>query len=118
MEITNSLKGALSELYYREGCDQKGWAYISLEAIYNNNNGTFKDDLVLVFKKGFHNINIRIMESIIPEIKEICQPTNNSKENPSFVFDYLACKAGQKDRYDGIMVANPTALCWVKTGKS
>ena len=118
LEITNSLKGALAELYYKEGCDQKGWAYISLEAIHNSS--AFKDDHVLVFKKGFHRINIKIMESIIPEIKEICRPTNNSKENPSFAFDYLACKVGQKERYDGVMVANPTALCWVKikTGKS
>jgi hypothetical protein len=114
LEITNSLKGALGELYYKEGCDQKGWAYISLENI------KIKDDHIISFRKRFHNINIKMMESIIPEIKEICKPVGNSRENPGFVFDYLACKVGQKDRYDGTIVANPTALCWVKikTGKS
>src|SRR4029079_4311107 len=38
LEITSSLKRALGELYYKEGCDQKGWAYISLDNI------KFKDD--------------------------------------------------------------------------
>jgi hypothetical protein len=28
-EITPSLKATLCELDYKEGCDQKGWAYIS-----------------------------------------------------------------------------------------
>jgi hypothetical protein len=108
LEITNSLKGALGELYYKEACNQKGWAYISLDDI------KFKDDRILVFKKGSHSINIKIIESIISEIKEICKPTSNS----GFVFDYLACKVGQRDRYDGTIVANPTALCWVKIGRS
>jgi hypothetical protein len=31
--ITEFLKGALGELYYKEGCDQKSWAYISLKSI-------------------------------------------------------------------------------------
>jgi len=106
LEITNSLKGALGKLYYREACDQKGWAYISVDDI------KFKDDRVLAFKKGAHIINVKIIESIIPEIKEICKPASNSG------FDYLACKVGQRDRYDGTIVANPTALCWVKTGRS
>ncbi|NWG36711.1 hypothetical protein [Nitrososphaera sp.] len=116
LEITKSLKGALGELYYKEGSDQKGWAYISLENIHNSD---FKDN-VLVFKKGFHRIKIKIHDNLIREIKEISKPTNDSKENPSFVFDYLACKVSQRERYDGVLVANPTALCWVevKTGRS
>lgn len=113
LAITKSLRGSLGELYYKEDCDQKGWAYVSLEDIQ------FKDN-TLVFKKGFHRIHVRIHEQIVREIKEISKPTNQSKENPSFVFDYLACKVGQKDRYDGVIVASPLALCWVevKTGKS
>lgn len=95
------MKSALYELYYREGCDQKGWAYISLKDI-----GDGRD---LVFRKGSHKINVRIMESIVPEIKEISKRANNSR----FMFNYLACKVGERDRYDA-MVANPTALCWVK----
>jgi len=113
--MTKSLKGSLGELYYKEGCDQKGWAYVSLENIHHSK----LTDNILIFKKGFHRISIKIHPQIIAEIKEISKPTNESSENPSFVFDYLACKVGQKDRYNTIF-ANPDALCWVevKTGKS
>jgi hypothetical protein len=77
--ITEFLKGALSELYYKEGCDQKSWAYISLKSIYNDNNSSrFKDDNLLVFKKGFHRINIKILEPIIPEIKKTYRPITNN----------------------------------------
>jgi hypothetical protein len=76
--ITEFLKGALGELYYKEGYDQKSWAYISLKSIYNDNNSSrFKDDNILVFKKGFHRINVKILESIIPEIRT-CSPTTNN----------------------------------------
>jgi hypothetical protein len=122
LEITPSLRGALGELYYKEGCEQKGWAYISLENIHNAaiESAAFKDSNILVFKKGFHRITIKLMDGLVSEVKEIARPTNNSKENPSFVFDYLACKVGQLKQYDGIMLANPTAICWVeiKTGGS
>lgn len=116
MDVTKALKGALGELYYKEGCDQKGWAYTSLENIHNS---TFKDN-VLAFKKGFHRISIKIHEQLVSEIKEISKPTNGSRENPSFVFDFLACRVSPREKYEGILVANPTALCWieVKTGKS
>jgi hypothetical protein len=116
LEMTKSLRGALGELYYKEGCDQKGWAFISLECIHNS---SFKDN-VLVFKKGFHRISIKIHEQLVSEIKEIAKPTNNSKESPSFVFDFLACRVRQREKYEGVMLANPTELCWVevKTGKS
>jgi hypothetical protein len=121
IEMAPALKGALGELYYKEGCDQKGWAYISLENIYNATKESiiFKDSNVLVFKKGFHRINIKMMDGLVPEIKEMCRPTNGSSENPSFVFDYLACRVGQSSRYDGVMLANPAELCWVeiKTGR-
>ncbi len=45
LEITPSLRAALSELYLKEGCDQNGGAYVSLENIHNS-----KDNL-LVFSK-------------------------------------------------------------------
>jgi len=114
LEITNSLKGALVELYYKEGCDQNGWAYISLDNI------KFKEDRILTFKKGRHNVNIKIIESIISEIREVCKPATNSQDNPGFVYDYLICKVGQREKYDSTIVANPTALCWlkIKTGRS
>lgn len=112
--ITNSLKGSLGELYYKEYCDQKGWAYISLENIHNS---IFENN-ELVFKKGFHRIRIKIPDEIIDEIKGVSEPTNNSEENPSFVFDFLACKVGNFTEFSGI-TANPY-FCWVeiKTGSS
>jgi hypothetical protein len=109
LQATNSLKGALAGLYYKEGCDQNGWAYISLEDIHNN-----KDAGILVFRKGAHKISVKIMQSIVHEIKEISRPAGSS----GFLFDYLAFKVGQKDHYgsSNSIVANPVALCWVKAG--
>ncbi len=107
LEITNSLKGALGELYYKEACDQRGWAYISLENIHNS----FLDNKELVFKKGFHRIRVKIPDDVIREIKRISQPTNDSIENPSFVFDFLACRVGTREKYDEV-ITNPE-LCWV-----
>ncbi len=69
---------------------------------------------MLVLEKGFHRINIKIHEQLVSEIRQIAKPTNTSRENPSFVFDFLACKVSQRDRYDGVMIVNPTALCWVE----
>ncbi|HEU4605048.1 MAG TPA: hypothetical protein VFS46_02300 [Nitrososphaera sp.] len=106
MEITPPLKVALSELYYKEGCDQKGWAYISLENIHSC------QDNVLAFSKGDRKIKIRLMDGIMAEVKETSRPADGG-----FVFEYLACKVGQRGKYDGTMLANPTALCWVKIGK-
>src|SRR5687767_8644582 len=107
LEITPSLKSALGELYYKEGCDQQGWAYISLENIHSSK------DNVLVFSKGARKISIKLMDGIMPEVKETSRPVKGG-----FVFDYLACRVGQQVKYDGVMLANPTALCWVKVGKS
>jgi hypothetical protein len=114
LEITNALKGALGELYYKEGCDQKGWAYLSVE---NINNGSEADGL-FVFKKGFHRIRVKIPRSLYPELELVSHPTNESIENPSFVFDFLACRVGTKQRYPEI-IENPQ-LCWaeIKTGNS
>ncbi len=102
--ITPSLKTALAELYYKEGCDQQSWAYVSLKEI------SIKDNII-VFNKGVHKINIRLMDKILPEIKEVSRPLNGH-----FVFDYLAFKVGQ-DQHEGVMLANPAGLCWVKIGK-
>lgn len=114
LDITNTLKGSLGELYYKEGCDQKGWAYLSVE---NINKGS--EDGIFVFKKGFHRIKVRIPKSLHNELELVSHPTNESEENPSFVFDFLACKVGTKEKYDTI-IENPQQLCWaeVKTGKS
>jgi hypothetical protein len=106
LELTPSLKRALGELYYKEGCDQKGWAHVALRDI------SVKDNVV-VFNKGIHRISIKLMDKLVTEVKEISKPVNGN-----FVFDYLACRVKNQDKYEGVMFANPTALCWVKIGNS
>jgi hypothetical protein len=104
LNITPSLKNALARLYYLEGCDQHGWASVSLGDI------SIKDN-VTVFSKGSRRLRIRLMDRIVPEVMEISEPLNGK-----FVFDYLACKIGQPNR-DDVLLANPEALCWVKLGR-
>src|SRR3989442_12076056 len=83
-EITNSLKGSLGQAYYKEFCDQRGWAYISLEDIHNS-----KSLDTLVFKKGFHRIHVQMPPELREEIELVSRPTNGSEEKPSYVLDYL-----------------------------
>ncbi len=71
IDITDRLSGALSETYFKEYCDQKGWAYISLEQIYENK---IKDN-VLKFKKGFNRILVHLPEEIIKEVEHISKPS-------------------------------------------
>lgn len=96
VEITPSLRAALAGLYFRESCDQQGIAYVLWSEIDD-----FKN--TLLFHKGEHAMTIRMHEQVAAEVKEF-----------STVFDSLACRVGQKDRYVA-MVANPLALFWVKT---
>jgi hypothetical protein len=112
LEITRSLRGCLGELYYKEGCDQKGWAYCSLENIYNNKQ--FETNRVLVFKKGFNRINVRIPEKLVAEVKDRARPTNHKDGKPSFVFDYLACRVGRKTFPQLIEAVPPFYLCWAE----
>ena len=115
IKITPRLIGTLSESYYKEFCDQHGWAYISLEQIHETGikNG------VLKFKKGFHRILVKVPDEIIEEIKNISKPSNSSVLNPSYVYDFLACKVGQdlKEK-ELINVKDKKDFCWVdvKTG--
>lgn len=95
LAITKSLKDSLTDLYCREECDQKGWAYIPACDI------KFADNS-LVFRKSNNQIHVKIHPQIVPEIKDLSKS-----------FDYLVCKVGQKEKYDSI-VANPAALCWLK----
>ena len=112
-KISNKLKGSLGELYYKEYCDQGGWAYTSLENLYSekNSNWTF------TFKKGFHRIQIKIPKEIRSEISWLVKPTNNSTHRPSFVFDFLACRIGQSKSYPGVKTSD--FFTWVesKTGR-
>ena len=106
LEVTSSLKAALWELYFKEGCDQQGWAYVSLKDI------NVKDSC-LIFTKGVHRICIKLMDKIVSEIKDISRPVSGN-----FVFDYLACNVGQQKKYESVMLVNPVALCWVKVGNN
>ena len=93
--ITNKLRGSLGEIYYKEFCDQEGWAYTSLENIYESMN----DEWEFTFKKGFDRIKITIPERIREEVKMLIKPTNRSKTSPSFVFDFLACNIKKYREY-------------------
>jgi hypothetical protein len=95
VEVTPALKAALAELYFRESCDQQGFAYALPAGIID-----FKN---MAFQKGRHSISVRMHEQVAAEIRESAR-----------IFDYVAYRAGQKDRYEPT-VANPLALFWVKT---
>ena len=111
LKLTKSLKGSLGETYYKELCAQKNWAYCSLEVLYNRKNSD-----VIVFKKGFDRIKVKIPNSIKHEVFQIAQPSNNSAGNPSFVFDYLACKITNSST--GVISPDSKDFCWaeIKTG--
>jgi len=110
--ITNKLRGSLGEIYYKEFCDQQGWAYTSLENLYSSMN----PDWVFTFKKGFHRIKVRIPQKIQNEISWLVKPTNNSESNPSFVFDFLACKVEKSKNYSGVKSSNFFSWVESKTG--
>ncbi|MGH9923305.1 MAG: hypothetical protein ACRD38_11195 [Nitrososphaerales archaeon] len=114
--ITSGLRGSLGECYYKEYCAQKGWAYTSLEQIFKNK---FKDGR-LEFKLGFERILIHIPPEIKGEIETLSKPSNNSELNPSFVYDFLACKAWESKDPHIIDGAKAEDFRWVevKTGGS
>lgn len=94
LEITPRLVGSLGEVYYKEYCEQfGGWAYVSLEQIHKNG---FKNGH-LEFKLGFQRFHIKIPAEIINEISDISKPRYIQPNNPSFVFDFLACKIRTDD---------------------
>ena len=110
--ITNKLRGALGEIYYKEFCDQRGWAYSSLENIFE----TMNPHWVFTFKKGFHRIKVLIPQKIRDEVSWLIKPTNNSVSSTSFVFDFLACKVGQSKDYSGVWKSDFFAWVESKTG--
>ena len=117
IDITNSLSGALSETYFKEFCDQQGWAYISLEQIHENK----INDNILKFRKGFNRILIRLPQEIIREVEYVSKPSNSSILNPAFVYDFLLCKVDQTHKdSDIIKKKNFKDFRWaeIKTGYS
>ena len=111
-KITNSMKGALVETYYKELRSQRSCTYRSLETIHNYTNLD-----VVIFKMGFKRICVSIPKSMRPEIIRITRPYNQPVYNPSFVFDYLACKIRPTDTSH---IHHPKCdyFCWaeIKTG--
>jgi len=116
IKITNELLGELGETYYKEYCAQHGWAFTSVSQIYKN---PINDDR-LEFKFGFERILVKIPSEIQKEITEIAKPSNNKEENPSFVYDYLSCKAyeGNDPRHLDEMKVDDFRWVEVKTGRS
>ena len=98
LKVTESLKESLAELYYREGCDQNGWAFVPTGKIRIDEN-------VIEFEIGVWRIRIKVPAQFASEITS------------TTAFDYLACQIGRKEKYDSPIVANPLALCWVKVGR-
>ncbi len=109
MKMTKSLKSALARIYFMEACDQEGWAYAALDGIRIDTN-------TVVFAKGSHKISIKLPPQFAAEINQVSVPGLNGKP----VFDYLACRIRQREKYESTAVANPTALAWVqvRTGLS
>ena len=112
--ITNKLRGSLGEIYYKEYCDQKGWAYTSLENLYESKNSKW----IFTFKKGFRRIKIAIPKEIRIEVNLLANPTNNSFTSPSFVFDFLACKVGNHKNYSEEQPSDNFAWVECKTGSA
>lgn len=113
--ISNRLRGSLGELYYKEYCDQRGWAYTSLESIYSTLNSKQKWDFT--FKKGFNRIQIDVPKEIQSEINMLVRPTNNSLNSPSFVFDFLACKVKNTKKHKETKSSDSFTWVEIKTGK-
>ncbi|MBM3910417.1 MAG: hypothetical protein FJ356_02065 [Thaumarchaeota archaeon] len=115
IRITPRLTGTLAEAYFKEYCDQRGWAYLSLEQIHENGikNGKLK------FKKGFKRILVQLPEEIIKEIESISKPSNSSTLNPTFVYDFLTCKVGLGRKEDEILqMKNKNDFSWVEVKTS
>ena len=58
-------------------------------------------------------MKVKIPSEIIPEIKQISQP-KDIDGNPSFVFDFLACKVHDGEDISGIMTKSAENFRWVE----
>lgn len=105
LQITPSLKDSLGTLYFKESCDQAGWAHLSLR-----DTGAARDN-VFTFVKGERTIMVKIPAQAAVEVARLAR---SARGKPTF--DYLACKVGDQ-RGGGVVVANPLGLCWVKMGR-
>jgi len=116
VEITPQFLGSLGECCYKQLSHLRGWAWTSTEKIYRT--PMHNDRLEFVF--GFDRILVKIPFDIHQEVYDISRPSNRDEASPSFVYDFLACKAHKSDdprRLDGL---EPYHFRWVevKTGNS
>ncbi len=127
LQATPSLKRSLAELYFREWCDQHGRAFFGIKddgiAIAaaqgkgghsNNNNSGSGSAATVAFRKGLRTVNVRLPEKTAGEVRDVVTATFAKSQIPPF--DFLACKVGNRDRYDDPVVASPLGLCWVVIG--
>ena len=114
--ITPEFLGALGECCYKQYSNLRGYAWTSTEKIYR----TPMHNDRLEFVRGFDRILVDIPLGIQKEIYKITRPSNRDEASPSFVYDFLACKAFESDdprRLDGLSV-NDFRWVEVKTGNS
>ena len=108
MNITGSLRAALAELYFREECAQKGWAFAPVPEIYTRAK-QFAETGVLDFASGAGRLRARLVSQLIAEIARVCTPAEGERE---FLFDFLAFMSAPAPT-GAPLVANPSALSWV-----
>ena len=116
VEITPEFLGSLGECCYKQFSNLRGWAWTSTEKIYR----TPMHNNRLEFVFGFDRILVNIPFDIQQEIHDISRPSNRDEASPSFVYDFLACKAYESDdprKLDG-MKRYDFRWVEVKTGNS
>jgi len=116
VDITPQFLGLLGECCYKQFSNLRGWAWTSTEKIYRK--PIHNDRLEFIY--GFDRILVKIPFEIQDEIHKIAQPSNRDEASPSFVYDFLACKAYSSEdprRLDGMTVGD---FRWaeIKTGNS
>jgi hypothetical protein len=114
LKITPELRITLGETYYKEYCVQNGWAYTSLEQIFKNPIHKNK----LEFRYGFKRILVNIPLEIQKEITSIARSGNKKEENPSFAYNFLACRVNENLRNLTDMKLEDFRWVEVKTGYS
>ncbi|MFZ0184415.1 MAG: hypothetical protein WBV92_07995 [Nitrosotalea sp.] len=114
LKITPELRSALGETYCKEYCIQNGWAYASLEQISKNPIHKNK----LEFSYGSKRILVKIPLEIQKEITAIAKSHSKKEENPSFAYDFLACKRYESKDPRNLVDRKPEDFRWIeiKTG--
>ena len=102
LEIDSSLKAHLYDLYFKEACNQEGWAYARPETIIVGKSRLLEENTIS-FCNETGAVDVTIMKQMVPEIARFCET--------ELTFDYLACKTGKGQSKK--IVACPDGLCWM-----